>query len=304
MNSIYNIPKPVDPREEFGERHVTWVIDKTLLEGTFSENLPNVVIENGFRLITFTGDTNNYDFFDLPGQGWMDEGSGPIIAYGCHRFIKEVYKLPWLPGAYPQPGDEEANLNAPVYMVKYPSETLLNNNFIFVPILEVIRNPEFFFKIFDTNQLFVKDAIAFKRFSAKVLDRNEIVKYLSLYKDTHFIDDDSMILLSSHKPILSEHRFVIVNSNVVAHSTYRYNDILDIRIDVPQEALDFAQDMAKIWSPAKCYTIDVAMTETGPKILELNSFSCAGLYACDLQKVVLEVSRQAREDFFETCPDF
>ena len=288
-------PNYVDPRIEYHEKYVTWVIDKTLLHGTQAEKLPDVVKENGYRLITFDGNPRNYDLVDLP-MGFMDEGSGPIIAYGCHRFIQEIFHQPWYPGAYPEQGEETRNLEVTTYMTKY--DTMLNKDYVLLPIMELIRNSEFIFKNFNTDQLFIKDALAFKRFAAKVVTRKDIVDYLTLYKDTHHIEDSSLVLVSTTKDILSEHRFVIVNRKPIAHSTYRYDGILDIRIDIPEEALKFAEEMAKIWSPCACYTMDIAMTKDGPKILEINSFSCAGLYACDLQTVVTEVSAQAREDYF------
>lgn len=296
-------PAYKDPRKLFPKKYVTWIVDKTLLEGTFSEKLPQVIKDNGYRLITFSGNPNSYDLMDLP-HGWMDEGSGPVIAYGCHRFIRDSHQMPWYPGAYPGQGAETHNLYPTIYMVKYPAGAFLNENYVYAPIKQVIRDYEFFYKIFNTDQLFVKDVEAFKRFSAKVLKREEIADYLSLYADTHHIDDQSLVLIGGIKNIFSEHRFVIVNSKVIAHSTYRYAGITDIRIDVPKEALDFATEMAKIWSPCACYTMDIAMSDGKPKILELNSFSCAGLYACDLDSVVNEVSKQVREDYFNSVyPD-
>lgn len=299
--TVNQVPKkPYDPRKEFHSKYVTWVIDKSLLEGTLVEKLPEVVINNGFRVITFNGNPNNYDLSNLP-NGWMDEGSGPIIAYGSHKFILNVHHQPWFPGSYPQAGHEVSNLFPSVYMVKYPSEHLFNRDYILTPIAEIVRNHEFYFKIFNSNQIFVKHNDTFKSFGAKVLKIDEISKYLEPFVEQILMNDSSTVLISNAKPIISEHRFVVLNGKVIGHSTYRYNGILDIRIDVPPESIRFVEKMANIWSPSPCFTMDIAMTAEGPKILELNSFSCAGLYACDLDNIVIEISKQAREDFLDSC---
>ena len=36
-----------------------------------------------------------------------------------------------------------------------------------------------------------------------------------------------------------------------------------------------------------------------PKVLEVNSFSCSGLYGCNIEKIVREVSRVAKEEYDE-----
>jgi hypothetical protein len=243
----------------------------------------------------------------------MDEGSGPIIAYGTHQFILKVAAQPWYPGSYPNTNAEIDALSPQHYMPHFPSEHLLNNDYVFVPIGEVIKNSSFFFNLFQTNQLFIKDNAVFKKIPAKVLTADNIKGYLELYKDTHFIEDYELVLVSSPKEIYSEHRFVIVEGKVVAQSTYMWKGSQYIIREVSEAALALAEKLAKTYKktkvtpeevtmPAGCYTMDIAMQGTNdkdvvPKLLELNSFSCAGLYACDLDAVVDAVTKKALLDY-------
>lgn len=285
--------------KQFSEKDVTWIIDTTLLHGTLTEKLPQIVEDLGYKIITLFGNPNTYDLDQLPG-GFIDEGSGPVVAYGCINFILKSHSCPWLPGSYPQPGIETHNLCHLTYMQEFEKDKLLNRDYVVAPIKELIRNKDFFFKIFNTDQLFIKDVNAFKRFGAKVLSYEILEKYLEPHVEDN---ENNLVMIAEPKCIRSEHRFVIVNKEVVAYSTYNMNGVLDIRIDVPDKALHFAKDMAKVWQPCPCYTLDVAMTGDGsfddqePKLLELNSFSCAGLYACDIEAVVKAVSKQSREDY-------
>jgi hypothetical protein len=54
------------------------------------------------------------------------------------------------------------------------------------------------------------------------------------------------------------------------------------------------------WEPDLCYTIDVAETSDNElHILELNCFSAAGLYQCDISKVISKVRGIVIEDYNE-----
>ena len=54
---------------------------------------------------------------------------------------------------------------------------------------------------------------------------------------------------------------------------------------------------AGAWQPDRVYMCDVAWTDRGPRIVELNAFACAGLYDCDVTAVVEAVNRVALDDF-------
>ena len=97
---------------------------------------------------------------------------------------------------------------------------------------------------------------------------------------------------------------MIADGKVIAGSEYRWDGKLDIRRDWPQECWDLADQVAKHpWQVDIAYTCDVALTNSGPKIVELNGFSCAGLYACDLNLVVKGVSDAALKDWNESYSD-
>lgn len=292
---------------KFSPEDVYWIIEADMLMGTLSERLGEVIINNGNRLLQIGGQITSDIFNEVP---FMDEGTGPILLYGSHRFIKAAMNQPWYPGTYPEGTAEAiAKLDTNRYMVRYADEDLLNANHVFACIDNVIRNPAFYYKILNTDQLFIKDTDAFKEFQAKVCKQHEIVDYLKLAVDVNDMSPSSLIMLSPAREISSEHRFVIVDGTVVAHSTYMMNGCVDIRIDVPKEALALAKKLAKKYNPSSCYTLDIAMEGSNyktskPKLLEINSFSCAGLYACDLEAVVKAVNRQALEDYYKMTSGF
>jgi hypothetical protein len=63
----------------------------------------------------------------------------------------------------------------------------------------------------------------------------------------------------------------------------------DVRIpDVPLEVMEYAQGVVNKtkYQPDLAWTIDICSSENQLKVLEIGSFSCAGLYACDCELIV------------------
>jgi hypothetical protein len=83
----------------------------------------------------------------------------------------------------------------------------------------------------------------------------------------------------------------------VTKSQYRW-DKLDIRIDTLPECDRLAEQVAEHkWQADRVYVCDIAQTDEGPKIIELNAFSSSGLYACDTRAIVKGVSEAAWKEY-------
>jgi len=52
------------------------------------------------------------------------------------------------------------------------------------------------------------------------------------------------------------------------------------------------------YEPDPVWVLDICQLKNGSlKIIEVNSFSCSGLYACDMNPIVENVSRLAEKDW-------
>ena len=59
-----------------------------------------------------------------------------------------------------------------------------------------------------------------------------------------------------------------------------------------------AREIFEAYEPDTAWVIDIAMTKDMKcHLIELNSFSCSGLYACDLEPIVRCVSDAAQKEF-------
>ena len=150
-----------------------------------------------------------------------------------------------------------------------------------------------------TGKMFVRPNSGFKTFAGTVLDigRNLDVDVKTLDQHTSVMPE-TLVLYSTAFPLEGEFRFVIADKQVIAGSEYRWDGKLDVRRDWPQSCWDLAQKVADHeWQVDIAYTCDVALLDGEPRIVELNSFSSAGLYACDLERVVDGVSRAAAREW-------
>jgi hypothetical protein len=156
------------------------------------------------------------------------------------------------------------------------------------------------------NCLFIRPDSGFKTFTGRVVSYEEFDTDYEWM--TEFSDRDALAVISSPKPIGAEFRFVICKNAIVTGCYYKVNSELRpepfSKFNWKKQVVDllfhnawkFAEEVAKVdWEPEPIYVMDVCSTNNECKILELNSFSCSGLYWCDLKKVVKVASELAVE---------
>jgi hypothetical protein len=106
---------------------------------------------------------------------------------------------------------------------------------------------------------------------------------------------ETRVLVASPQRISREWRLVIAGDEVVASSQYRLNGSTCIAAGCPGELTRFvARILAEIdWRPDPVFVLDVCESQQEWLLLELNSFSCSGLYACDPVAVIHAVNSMA-----------
>ncbi len=141
-----------------------------------------------------------------------------------------------------------------------------------------------------TDRIFVRPDSPLKPFSGRVLDLADI----SLAKLDHgfYFDDESLPIVAC--PICDigrEWRFVVFQSSVIAGSAYDATTRSAL-VDRPaSNAWNFAQSVAYgIPSPVDAYILDVCESNGELRLLELNPFGGADLYACDAVAIVRALS--------------
>ena len=141
--------------------------------------------------------------------------------------------------------------------------------------------------------LFIKPADGGKLLSGTVLEpgRSLFDAHYAMHRRWTPLPDDFRLLLARVRTIFAEWRFVIVGNEVAASSQYKIGSVLTSRPGAPEGAEAVANTVAKhSWRPTDVFVADVAETEDGFRLLELNTFGTSGLYDCDLTAIVQSVS--------------
>lgn len=100
-----------------------------------------------------------------------------------------------------------------------------------------------------------------------------------------------LVVVAAPKPIWAEFRLFVINGEVVTGSQYKVHDHLAVTAAMPDEVWTFARRCADRWNPNPAYALDIALTPTGLRALEINSANSAGFYAADLARFVAAVNQ-------------
>lgn len=149
--------------------------------------------------------------------------------------------------------------------------------------------------------LFIRPDSALKPFSAKIFDRTNFEKDWKWVEE--FTEPESLIVLSSPKDILGEWRFIVAGTEVVTGSQYQLNKKFDMAPTYPERARALAEEIAQVYQPDSMFTIDICLgADQKYYLLELGAFSVAGLYACNMEKIVEAAAKTAEKDWNDLQP--
>lgn len=207
---------------------------------------------------------------------------GEVVAYGGHPFLDALREArPDLAsGIFHDP----AALGSQVVIAELGS-LALNHGSKLVPI-SAARG-----LLQKGKPLFMRPDRADKAFAGGVFSPDDLEKLATL--------SDVMVTVSTPRKIVAEYRFVIVQGEVVTGSQYARGGRLDVRQDVDPTCQSLAAHAAAIYAPMEAFICDVAETADGPRVVEYNSFSAAGMYACDGVATITAMHRllDARRNF-------
>ena len=108
-------------------------------------------------------------------------------------------------------------------------------------------------------------------------------------------DSESRVVIAEPRELGCEWRMVVAGDEVIAASQYADGGVKSVALGCPDDALAFAREVlsAVRWRPDDIFMLDVCESDAGLRLVELNSFSCSWLYACDFAAVVRVASELA-----------
>ena len=258
---------------------VKWLVDQNIIVDTPSEELPNIIKDLGYDVSLIKSKNENIPF----------QETDCVVIYGTHNFVKRLPKK-YYPGAFGVSDQAKCS----IYMTYLPYDLLLNRDFVMTSWGDFKRRKDFWYKIYNTENIFIRPDSGTKTFAGTTILKSEWNIEVKTIDTLSSVNDESLILIAPPKEIISEYRFIIADGQVVTGSEYSWESKKSISGQIPEDAEHLASIGAnQEWQLDTCYTCDICLTPNGYKIIELNSFACAGLYQCDLKKIVLNVSKAA-----------
>jgi hypothetical protein len=226
----------------------------------------------------------------------------PVVYHGTYEGLRVMRRLGrntcWLPLAYCR----EENLQFSTFAAHLEG-FLLSDDFVILPYAALKRRGEAWLSEFCGETVFIRPNVVTKLFAGRAIRFVDFEHEINALNQVERVPDEALVVVANGQKINGEARFVIANGKVVTGSTYQWGGVVDIRPDVMPAQQALAERIAEHpWQADTVYVADIAFqqaplsTQTYASLIELNSFSCAGLYACDTRKIVEAVGAAAIEE--------
>jgi hypothetical protein len=263
-------------------KNVRWVIQSNLLSEKDIDLLTtacnNADVEYQLvKVIPF--DTNLPDFI-------IDSKTN--IYYGSTTLIKNVYEqLNKPPGVF-----FNNNFSIENYIEKW-GDFMLNSDALVTTFKEFIDKtvPTKIWR--DDHQFFVRPDADDKSFAGDImtLERIKNWKKNMTQFDNVELNENTKIIISEPYNLTKEWRNYIVNGKVVTSSLYRKNFVLSkSNTDIPLDMIEFCEARCKEYMPHNIFVMDIAKCGDEYYIIECGCMNSVGLYACDVNVLVNEIS--------------
>lgn len=223
----------------------------------------------------------------VKGPAPLPPGSSAVV-YGTYPTVRHaMLKLGWTPGGWCSP----ENLDCAAYYPHF-ADFLLNSRCEMLTGVSAIREKDRLFRTFGKDgRVFARPTSVHKLFVGRLVAGDDFETALA---PTRY-DPETKVLIAKPRELGREWRLVVAGNDVIAASRYAEAGTRSVAVGCPDAVLTFARDMlvAVKWRPDELFMLD--MGEAGGRLylVELNSFSCSWLYACDVPPVVETASRMA-----------
>ncbi|MEZ6036772.1 MAG: ATP-grasp domain-containing protein [Planctomycetota bacterium] len=261
---------------------VTWVLEN----GVFASgdaSLRSALAAAGDRVVDWQDD-------------WWSTGrwprlEGPVIVRAALGNADRIAReLPWRPGAF---CDTAAFCCSRWYDAAAP--WLLNRRFVMATARALTDAPsDVLAPIGTPERVFVRPDSPLKPFAGRVVATAELT--LRALDHGFYYDDEHLpVVAAPVVPVDAEWRYVVVDGVVVAGSAYQADGRSALPDDPRGEPWQLAQTIAAAMpAPQRVYVLDLCRSEGELRLLELNPFAGADLYATDAAAIVAAVDAVAR----------
>ena len=269
---------------------VNWIIDKYIWD--YEDKLVQTVKDSGMNVFVFDDSMSRFDNIQDYVKNKFTE-KDIVIMHGSLQMGRRILRTAAYPGVFLTLENYECYNYYGLF-----GESLLNSEYVMMGLNDVLRNSSSIFKIFGTDELFIRPSNGYKSFTGQCLSKETFDEdFLVLTKSYGGLDMNTLVVLSPAQEIEEEYIFSVIDGKVVSGALYmdsKNRETWEAYYDKPCDnhmAKAFADLMVDIYQPDKAYTIDVCRLKGGGyRLIELNSFFCASWYGSDYKKIVKAVN--------------
>lgn len=209
------------------------------------------------------------------------ELTNPVMVMGSVALASKVVKRKgWKPGSF-----INDNFDYSVWS-KHWKDYILNDDAMVYPFKDVPVE-----QIKDFN-FFIRPTKDNKAFTGQIMNVNQFLNWRDRLMDGEISSEiqfniNEQVCISSRKTIYKEFRFFIIDNKIITSTVYKIGNRV-----IPQDESMVDSDAVKFvntlffWQPAKAFCVDVALTEDGYKVIEINNINSSGYYAANMYKIV------------------
>ena len=227
-----------------------------------------------------------------------------VVTHGSIQFGNLVQRYTkWIPGHI----CADDNYKCSYFYPKF-GDLLLNSNFIMLPYGCLVDKTDFIFEVMGIQDaIFIRPDGGKKSFSGMITYKENFEKDFGLMGFYDEVKPESICVISNPRNLVGEWRLQIVNDKVITGSKYKeWNAGLyqakfsRVKEDSPE--FKYAEKVLQEvkYAPDIAWCLDICQTKEGELyVLETGSFSSAGVYDVDTDKLVEAINKAAIEEWEE-----
>jgi len=269
-------------------KQVTWILEQTKFANDFdsTNRIGYLVQELGHKVVTFP-----YIPFGGTDYSFIKEVENPCIFYGSYGGMKnlrnylEINKCEACPSIW----YDDYNFSCLSYYEKL-KPLIFQKQHEFLIFGKISKEIDRLCEKWQSDSIFLRPNLNFKSFTGNIISKKDSAIWLKYLKNYNQLEDSELCVAAKPQSIDGEWRFVVINGEVISGSQYRDGITIDIRKEYPEEAWQVAEQAAKLWQTYPVFIVDICQSKDGFFVLEIGSWNFAGLYRCDLRKIVEEIN--------------
>lgn len=227
-------------------------------------------------------DINQFNEDDVPRLQIANDKQ--MVTMGSYSLALTAKEKGWVPGSF-----INENFEFSKWCAGWGKDNLLNGEAIEDTVSNIIPKITA-----GRHKVFARPSEDTKSFSGQLFEADNLIYWLgqvAAANDRFGLHGDTSVIVSPFKKILAEYRLFVVDGSIASGSLYKVGDLVTTSDVIDPVAVEYAYKMLDIWQPDRAFVLDIAITDDGPKIIEVNNINSSGFYKSNISDIVHAIDK-------------